>query len=219
MTTQYEASYQPVGDGQGMGLSSGDYTWAKKPDANSVPVGTLITIRDFCYSDWYSDGTYWRPRGGRCVLVHADLRTYTTTSTTEAQIPISTTDLPVIPFNDLMVITKSRFFARLMAYRQSPVSGTVALSARHPTSGMVLCREISNMGTNNPVAADGSPNYWDGSSYLPALWNVPGNFVGSPANAPPIAIPSSPSQPGIYAQVGGAGETMQLIYFTLEFAA
>ena len=48
------------------------FTWATKPAANSVPVGTRITIIGWNAppSDWVSDGTYWLPVGGRAV-VHA----------------------------------------------------------------------------------------------------------------------------------------------------
>lgn len=44
------------------------FTWATKPAANAVPVGYTITIPEFSHSDWYSDGTYWRPVGGYAVL-------------------------------------------------------------------------------------------------------------------------------------------------------
>ena len=44
------------------------FTWATKPAANAVPVGYTITIPEFSHSDWYSNGTYWRPVGGRQVL-------------------------------------------------------------------------------------------------------------------------------------------------------
>ena len=48
------------------------FTWATKPAANAVPVGTRITIIGWMAppSDWVSDGTYWLPVGGRAV-VHA----------------------------------------------------------------------------------------------------------------------------------------------------
>lgn len=45
--------------------------WAGRPAANAVPVGSTMVVTDFGvggYSQWYSDGTYWRPVGGRLVL-------------------------------------------------------------------------------------------------------------------------------------------------------
>lgn len=46
--------------------------WATRPDATGVPAGTVIAITDVGtggYSQWYSDGTYWRPMNG-CVVLH-----------------------------------------------------------------------------------------------------------------------------------------------------
>lgn len=45
--------------------------WAGRPAANGVPVGTKLAITDVGvggYSEWFSDGTYWRPVGGFLML-------------------------------------------------------------------------------------------------------------------------------------------------------
>jgi len=43
-------------------------TWAAKPAASGVAVGTRIVVTDLSYSVWYSDGTNWYPQGGHAVL-------------------------------------------------------------------------------------------------------------------------------------------------------
>ena len=40
-------------------------TWASFPAASSVPSGTVRMATDYNNSEWVSDGTYWKPRGGR----------------------------------------------------------------------------------------------------------------------------------------------------------
>lgn len=40
-------------------------TWANFPAASSVPAGTVRMASDYNNSEWVSDGTYWKPRGGR----------------------------------------------------------------------------------------------------------------------------------------------------------
>lgn len=47
------------------------FTWANRPDATAVQARTRIWISDFGAgggSEWYSDGTNWRPVGGQIVL-------------------------------------------------------------------------------------------------------------------------------------------------------
>ncbi len=40
-------------------------TWANFPAASSVPSGTVYMASDYNNSEWVSNGTYWKPRGGR----------------------------------------------------------------------------------------------------------------------------------------------------------
>lgn len=42
----------------------GDFTWATKPLANLIPVGSRICVTDLNDSVWYSDGTYYHPLNG-----------------------------------------------------------------------------------------------------------------------------------------------------------
>jgi len=52
-------------------LGQASSTWANFPAASSVPVGTLRTATDYNYTEWHSDGTYWKPRGGRQRIINA----------------------------------------------------------------------------------------------------------------------------------------------------
>lgn len=45
--------------------------WADRPSAAAVTAGTRIVVEDVGannYSEWFSDGTYWRPVGGSLLL-------------------------------------------------------------------------------------------------------------------------------------------------------
>lgn len=47
------------------------FTWANRPDASAVPARTRIWVSDFGVgggSEWYSDGTNWRPVGNHVIL-------------------------------------------------------------------------------------------------------------------------------------------------------
>ena len=44
-------------------------TWADFPAASSVAAGTVRMASDYNNSEWVSDGTYWKPRGGRQRLL------------------------------------------------------------------------------------------------------------------------------------------------------
>jgi len=43
-------------------------TWAGKPAANSVPVGTVLSPSDYPGARFFSDGTQWRCQNGSAVL-------------------------------------------------------------------------------------------------------------------------------------------------------
>ena len=61
-------TYYPIGD-QGLSAPNfGEYTWATKPAADSLPVRSRISVPEWNNSEWYTDGTYWRPVGGRAVM-------------------------------------------------------------------------------------------------------------------------------------------------------
>lgn len=47
------------------------FTWANRPDATAVPPRTRIWVSDFGVgggSEWYSDGTHWRPVNNHLIL-------------------------------------------------------------------------------------------------------------------------------------------------------
>lgn len=43
-------------------------TWASRPPANLVPVGTELQVTDYLNQKFISDGTYWKPAQGRVML-------------------------------------------------------------------------------------------------------------------------------------------------------
>ena len=43
-------------------------TWANRPAANSVPIGTEFVATDYANQKFISDGTYWRPAQGRVQI-------------------------------------------------------------------------------------------------------------------------------------------------------
>jgi hypothetical protein len=52
----------------------GNTTWAQRPPASGVPVGSEIVVTDVPAggrSRWYSDGSYWRPANGSVALGRA----------------------------------------------------------------------------------------------------------------------------------------------------
>lgn len=57
---------------QAASTGTASYTWATKPAASAVPVGTQIRASDVGVgsggSIWYSDGSDWRPLGGSVIL-------------------------------------------------------------------------------------------------------------------------------------------------------
>lgn len=40
------------------------YTWANIPSASAAP-GMIVMVGEYNNTEWVSDGTYWKPRGGR----------------------------------------------------------------------------------------------------------------------------------------------------------
>jgi len=64
-------------------------TWANFPAASSVPEGTVRMASDYNNSEWVSDGTYWKPRGGRQrpFVMAAAVSSTGTTSEVNAWVP------------------------------------------------------------------------------------------------------------------------------------
>jgi len=72
------------------------FTSATAPAASAVPAGTVITLSDYRYSRWYSDGTYWRPVGGVQLIYSAPTVCDAVTSGTgEVQLAIATVGITV----------------------------------------------------------------------------------------------------------------------------
>ena len=75
-----------LGSGSGGVVRS---TWANFPAASSVPSGTVYMASDYNNSEWVSDGTYWKPRGGRqrLLVMAAAVSSTGTTSEVNAWAP------------------------------------------------------------------------------------------------------------------------------------
>lgn len=54
--------------------------WANIPSASAAP-GAIVMVGEYNNTEWQSDGTYWRPRGGR-QRIHAPTLSFSTTGTT-----------------------------------------------------------------------------------------------------------------------------------------
>lgn len=81
-----------IADGSGnfgpVGISLGNYSWATRPSAASVPVGTIITITDIAAQSHqrFSDGTYWRPMASVPLLSQLTTITKTDADTNTQQV-------------------------------------------------------------------------------------------------------------------------------------
>ncbi len=139
MTIQYDAVYQPVGDGQGLGLSAGVYAWSGKPPANSVPIGTTITIRDFSYSEWYSDGSYWRPCGNMITFTCPMYGIQTNQTTLAA---LSNMPSYSLPFKDFLTTPGCSIETFFTVYRANPSSAQQNNVSLYPANGPYLVRDV-----------------------------------------------------------------------------
>jgi hypothetical protein len=61
-------------------------TWANFPAASSVAAGTVRMASDYNNSEWVSDGTYWKPRGGRQRLFVMAAAVSSTGTTSEVNV-------------------------------------------------------------------------------------------------------------------------------------
>ena len=62
------------------------YSWASKPDAPGNS-GMRIAIPEFGHSVWVSNGIYWRPQDGECVLRRKNLQSESGPYATLTEVP------------------------------------------------------------------------------------------------------------------------------------
>ncbi len=182
------------------------FTWATKPAANAVPVGKTITIPEFSYSDWYSDGTYWRPKGGQATLLVQDLTAFSYASTTLGILAGHTA--PVLPWPELMAVPGFEIDGYLEVYRNTPANTQAYIvSLRYGAGQNDLFSYYSateSTGKEEVISA-GTTIYNGAGSIRRAINSAYKATARGPANITPPATGTSPS---VYLQTGGAGETM-----------
>jgi len=114
----------------------GTYATASAPAANTVPVDSRILISDMRSSEWYSDGTYWRPLGGQQLIYSAAVDCDAITGGTgEVQLTIAaagiTVTIPALVMAPAMEIRQSHSLIKTgtagtctQRIRQTNIAGT-----------------------------------------------------------------------------------------------
>lgn len=125
-------------------LGQATSTWANFPSASSVPAGTVRIASDYNYTEWVSDGTYWKPRGGRQRIYNTIISFSTTGSTAEVA-----AWTPTIPAG--MLFPGCRISGELTC-RKTGVAGTIAPRMRYNGAG-------GNMLSGNLTLAAGTLGY------------------------------------------------------------
>lgn len=147
-------------------------TWANFPAASSVAAGTVYMASDYNNSEWVSDGTYWKPRGGRQrpFVMAAAVSSTGTTSEVNAWAPTIPAGMlfPMCNVESGFVVTKTGTAGSVtMRQRYNGAAGTVvgfSGSAGTTTVGMVgLCRVSAG------VASAGNITLTQGISSYTAL--------------------------------------------------
>lgn len=118
-------------------------TWANFPAASSVPSGTVRMASDYNNSEWVSDGTYWKPRGGRQrpFVMAAAVSSTGTTSEVNAWAPTIPAGMlfPMCNVEQGATITKTGSAGTItLRQRYNGASGTIC--------GYNLATSASNLG-------------------------------------------------------------------------
>lgn len=115
----------------------GDFAWASRPSASAVAVGSKIKITDYGYSEWYTDGTYWRPVNGQIVLAERSGSVAspigTVTGVTAGQFTLSPTMLipaGMLAYGSAQIIVDAQYYRR-------GATATATASARFGTANTV----------------------------------------------------------------------------------
>ena len=106
-------------------------TWADFPAASSVAAGTVRMASDYNNSEWVSDGTYWKPRGGRQrpFVMAAAVSSTGTTSEVNAW-------APTIPAGMLFPMCNVEVGATIT---KSGSAGTIILRQRYNGAAGTIC--------------------------------------------------------------------------------
>jgi hypothetical protein len=98
-------------------------TWANFPAASSVAAGTVRMASDYNNSEWVSDGTYWKPRGGRQRLLVMAAAVSSTGTTSEVNLWA-----PTIPAGMLFPMCSVEFG---LAATKTGTAGSMTLRKRY----------------------------------------------------------------------------------------
>lgn len=97
--------------------------WANFPAASAVPSGTVYMASDYNNSEWVSDGTYWKPRGGRQRLFVMAAAVSSTGTTSEVN-----AWAPTIPAGMLFPMCSVEFGCTVV---KTGTAGTLILRKRY----------------------------------------------------------------------------------------
>lgn len=123
-------------------LGQASSTWANFPAASSVPVGTYRTATDYNHTEWYSDGTYWKPRGGRQRIYNTLVAFSTTGGTSEVA-----AWTPGIPAS--MLFPGCKIYSEILG-RKTGASATATPRIRYNgAGGTAICGATSLIAASN----------------------------------------------------------------------
>jgi len=179
-------------------------SWTNKPAADAVPVGSTIHIQDTWTLPpglyFVSDGTWWRPLNGSCLLYQWDLSALSYTSTTLG-VPAGYTS-PTFPWSYLMKVPGFQMDTFLVAERQSPAN-TQSVWCAARLAGGVYAAAVTTANTNTLVKAAGSCSYKSQAVATAANGN---SYQAYSASAADFIIADGGLE--LLLATGGAGETM-----------
>jgi len=134
-------------------------TWANFPAASSVAAGTVLMASDYNNSEWVSNGTYWKPRGGRQrpIVMAAAVSSTGTTSEVNAWAPTIPAGMlfPMCNVEQGATITKTGTAGTItLRQRYNGAAGTVVGYGASTTSASVGGVSLSRIAAG--VASVGS---------------------------------------------------------------
>ena len=202
-----------------LSIAPPEYTWATKPAA-AGNAGKEIIVSDMHNSEWYSDGTYWRPKNGRAVLFHRDLTSISGAfSTTGAVAAAGTFTMS----SDLANIPAVRFRTEVAAARNNLVGTQAALLGvgDSPTNFFALSySQASGSASVRVVRTSGEFNRNVVESFVTTAQNSTNLFSEQAATAYSLSSVQN-AVLSLYARNGStdSSETWAFYYWRMEVLA
>lgn len=116
-------------------------TWADFPAASSVAAGTVRMASDYNNSEWVSDGTYWKPRGGRQRLFVMAAAVSSTGTTSEVN-----AWAPTIPAGMLFPMCSVEFGCTVV---KTGTAGTLIMRKRYNGAAGTMIGYGNTISTSN----------------------------------------------------------------------